>query len=261
MDIPFPGMDPFLEQRSLWPDVHHRIITAICDQIQTQIVPRYVAQITPYIAFESLEIAPTRMAVPDVSIYERDLPGAGPAAVAVEPAPLTGTAVMMVQTRYARVEVRTVKDATLVTAIELLSPANKRPGADGADAYEKKRQELYLSSAHLLEIDLLRGGQRPRLAEPLPDYPYFVLLSRAERRPTIEIWPIGLQAPLPVLPVPLLPPDPDVALNLGAVLQQVYRNARYDVQVDYREPPPPPEISPDDSAWLDARLRERGLRE
>jgi hypothetical protein len=43
----------------------------------------------------------------------------------------------------------------------LLSPANKRPDVDGADAYEKKRQELFMGFAHLLEIDLLRVGDGP----------------------------------------------------------------------------------------------------
>jgi hypothetical protein len=55
-------------------------------------------------------------------------------------------------------------------------------------------------------------------------------------------------------------PDPDVPLPLTQVLHQIYRNARYDLQVDYRVAPPPPELSADDAAWLDAQLRERGLR-
>lgn len=260
MEPVFPGMDPYIEAPGIWQDVHHRVITAICDQLQAQLVPRYVALITPYIAFESLEITPVRMAAPDISLYERDVPGASSHAVAIAPAPLTGTAVMEVPTRYARVEVRTVADATLVTAIELLSPVNKRPGADGADAYEKKRQQLFFSDAHLLEIDLLRGGQRPRLAESLPPASYFIFLSRADRRPQIEIWPVALSDALPTVPVPLHAPDPDVALHLGQVLHQVYRNARYDVQVDYRQPPPSPELRAEDAAWLDAHLRERALR-
>ena len=39
MEPPFPGMDPYLEAPSLWPDVHHRLITALCDQIQPQLGP------------------------------------------------------------------------------------------------------------------------------------------------------------------------------------------------------------------------------
>jgi hypothetical protein len=151
-------MDPYLEAPSLWPDVHHRLITAMCDQIQAQLGPQYTAIIMPYVAFESIDIAPVRLAVPDIAIVDRDAPSTAAHSVVVAPPPLTGTAAMEVPTRYARIEIRTVDGETLVTAIELLSPVNKRPGVDGADAYERKRQELFRSEAHLLEIDLLRGG-------------------------------------------------------------------------------------------------------
>jgi len=216
--------------------------------------------ITPYVAFETLEIAPVRVAIPDVGVLQRDWAESGPAAVVIADPPVTMRAEMAIPTSYGLIEVRTVADNVLVTAIELLSPANKRPGPDGADAYEKKRQELFKSTAHLLEIDLLRGGQRPRLIGKLPPAPYFVFLSRVQRRPDVFTWPISLREPIPVVPVPLRAPDPDVPLDLGAALRQIYHNARYDVQVDYRQPPPPPDIPADDAAWLDAHLRERGLR-
>lgn len=261
MQLPFPGMDPYLEQPSLWPDVHHRLITALCDQIQAQLNPNYTAVITPYVAFESLEIAPVRLtAVPDIGILESEGFDTGGVAVAIEAAPLIVTAVMEIPTRYGRLEVRTVGDEVLVTAIELLSPVNKRPGAEGADAYEKKRQELFRSEAHLLEIDLLRAGRRPQTARPLPDNPYFILLSRAERRPRLEVWPLSLRLPIPRVPVPLRRPDPDVALDLTAALRQIYASARYERRIHYQEAPPAPELSSEDTIWLHTQLCERGLR-
>jgi hypothetical protein len=263
MEPPFPGMDPYLERAGLWPDVHAGLIAAMRDQLQEQITPRYIAQITPYVALEQIEIAPiTRAVVPDVGVYERDLASESAVAAAIDAPPLIGAALMEVPTRYARIEIRSASNAALVTAIELLSPVNKRPGADGADAYEKKRNEFFMGGVHLLEIDLLRGGKRPLLARPipLPDAPYFVFLSRSERWPEIAIWPCALQKPLPTVPVPLRRPDPDAALNLTRIVQQVYRNARYDLQVDYQAAPPPPDLSSDDLAWIDAHLRERGLR-
>ena len=261
MEPPFPGMDPYLERSSLWPDVHIGLITAIRDYLQARIAPGYIAQITPYVALEQIEIAaPRRALVPDVGVYERD-----PAAVAVLPAAvdapsLTGAALLDVPTRYARVELRAVADETLVTAIELLSPANKRPGLDGADAYERKRQEIFSSTAHLLEIDLLRGGKRPQVARPLPEASYFIFLSRVQRRPYIDIWPLSLRAPITPVPVPLQAPDPDVRLDIGAAIRETYRRARYDLEIDYRQPPPPPDLTPDEAAWLDAHLRACGLR-
>jgi hypothetical protein len=257
-------MDPYLERTSLWPDVHAGFITAMRDQLQAQIAPHYIAQITPYIALEQIEIAvPRRAIVPAVGVYERDAPGVAANTAVIDAPALVGTAVMEVPTRYARIEIRSVNNETLITTIELLSPVNKRPGPDGADAYEKKRHELFMSSAHLLEIDLLRGGRRPHLAkpDPLPDAPHFVFLSRVERWPEVAIWPCPLQHPLPRVPVPLRRPNPDVALDLTQIVRQVYQNARYDLQVDYRSDPPPPALSADESRWLDTCLRERGLRE
>lgn len=263
MEPPFPGMDPYLERSSLWPDVHTGVITAIRDYLQARIAPAYIAQITPYVALEQIEIAsPRRALVPDVGVYEREAPGDAAVAAVIDAPPLLGAAVVAIPTRYARIEIRAINNETLVTAIELLSPVNKRPGADGADAYEQKRQELFQSGVHLLEIDLLRGGRRPHLARPnpLPDDPYFVFLSRAERWPEIAIWPCPLQKPLPTVPVPLRRPDPDVALPLTTLLHQVYRSARYDLQIDYRAVPPPPDLRPAEHTWLAAHLRERGLR-
>ncbi|NJP07497.1 MAG: DUF4058 family protein [Chloroflexaceae bacterium] len=264
MPSPFPGMDPYLELSSIWPDVHSSLIVAMRNQLQVQLVPRYIAQITPYIALEQIEITPLRQRamVPDVGVYEHDAAALPQPSALIDAPPLTGTATLEVATRYSRIEIRAIGDETLVTAIELLSPANKRPGADGADAYEKKRQELFHSMVHLLEIDLLRGGRRPQLAQPatLPAVPYFLLLSRSTRWPQIDIWPCRLQERLPTVPVPLRSPDPDVALNLTAVMQQVYDAARYDLWIDYTADPPPPVLSAEDGNWLAQQLRAAGLR-
>ncbi|HMQ30498.1 MAG TPA: DUF4058 family protein [Chloroflexaceae bacterium] len=261
MQSPFPGMDPYLEAPSLWPDVHHRLITAIGDQIQGRLGPGYAAVITPYVTLESIEIAPVRRAiVPDVGIVESPAGDAGGVAVAIAPPPIRGRVTMTVPTRYARLEIRTVNGDELVTAIELLSPANKRPGQDGAEVYEHKRQELFKTAAHLLEIDLLRAGNRPQVRAQLPPAPGFISLSRAELRPEVDIWPVTWQEPIPVVAVPLRHPDPDVPLDLSACLRAIYASARYERRVDYTAPPPPPEPPPEEAAWLDGLLRAAGLR-
>ncbi|MFV9504051.1 MAG: DUF4058 family protein [Oscillochloridaceae bacterium umkhey_bin13] len=229
MEIPFPGIDPYLEQPGLWPNLHTGLITGIRDQLQAELSGQYVALITPYVTLESIEITPTHQAfIPDVGILREGGPESGSAPSTIAAPPLTLPARMEVPTRYARIEIRSVLNQTLITTIELLSPANKRPSQDRAGAYEKKRQELFASEVHLLEIDLLRGGVRPQLARPLPAAAYFILLSRAYRRPLIDVWPVALAEPLPVVPVPLIYPDPDVALDLGRILRQIYRNARYE---------------------------------
>ncbi len=271
MDSPFAGMNPYLEEPSMWPDVHNSLITEIRNQIQNALAPKYRAVITPYTAFESLAIAPVRAVFPDVAVLEtpppRPAPGGGVAvattietAVEIEAAPLTLPATMEVPVEYARIEIRTVRDYILVTAIELLSPANKRPTRTGAEAYESRRQELFRSHAHLLELDLLRGGVRPQVTGPLPDAPYFIFLSRAERRPYLEIWPLSLRLPIKPVPIPLRHPDPPVPLDLGAAIHATYRRARYDLAIDYTQAPPAPVLAPEDRTWLDQHLRAAGLR-
>ena len=90
MELPFPGMDPYLELPALWPDVHARLISTMCDAIQEQLGPNYVALITPYIALENIEIAPARQVfVPDVGIVRDDAADAGAVTTAITPAPLT----------------------------------------------------------------------------------------------------------------------------------------------------------------------------
>ena len=45
MASPFPGMDPYLEERALWPDVHQRMITYIAEVLRPQTRPKYIARI------------------------------------------------------------------------------------------------------------------------------------------------------------------------------------------------------------------------
>lgn len=259
MEPPFPGMDPYLEAPHIWPDVHSRLAFAICDQIQPLLSPRYAATIVPYATFESIDIAPTRVIAPDIGIIGREQAPPSVVSTAIAAAPLISTTTMDVPTRYARIEVRTIGDETLVTAIEILSPVNKRPGTDGWEAYERKRRDILRSDAHLLEIDLLRAGRRPHVNDPLPPMPYFIFLSRAEHRPRIEIWPIELYTPLPIVPIPLQTPDPSVPLDLNRALYRIYTSARYDLRVNYRVDPPAPALSEAENEWMQGMLRARGI--
>jgi hypothetical protein len=161
--------------------------------------------------------------------------------------------------RLFTVEVRETGTLRLVAAIEILSPVNKQPGHEAHDEYLRKRREFLRSGAHLMEIDLLRAGRRPPLERPVPSAPYYVTLSRVDRRPYVEVWPVQLREKLPTVPVPLLEPDPDVPLNLGAVVARVYERGGYAVLIDYSQPPCPP-LSDEDATWLDAHLRAQRAR-
>lgn len=263
MPSPFAGMDPYLEAAELWEDVHANLATELRAQLQPQLVPRYVAVLTPYVTYEEIGIGEVSAVKPDVAVLSRPEQTPPSAASTTIAAPLTGVTSLAepeVPAKAQRIEVRAVGSETLVTVIEILSPANKRSGSESFEAYQRKRRDLLRSSVHLLEIDLLRRGVRWPLETALPPAPYFIFLSRAARRPTIEIWPAGFSEPLPAVPVPLRDPDPDATIDLGAALARVYELGAYALRVDYRREPPPPALSAEDSAGFNQRLRVAGLR-
>lgn len=139
----------------------------------------------------------------------------------------------------------------VVTVIEVLSRTNKLAGPDRV-AYLAKRSLLRRSPAHFVEIDLLRAGEPMPLTHQ-PDSDYRVVLSRRERRPDVELWPLRLRDRLPVVPVPLRAPDPDASLDLQAVLDRAYDLAGY-ADYAYRLTPPPP-LHPADAAWAEELVR------
>jgi Protein of unknown function (DUF4058) len=150
------------------------------------------------------------------------------------------------------VEIRDTAQRQLVTAIEVLSLTNKR--GDGREEYLIRRRRVMLSTAHLVEIDLLRSGQRLPMRQPLPDAPYYVFVGRMETRPMLEVYPIALRQPLPVIPIPLLPGDPDVPLDLQLALTTIYDLLGYDLAIDYRQAPEVP-LPTSEETWMEEQLR------
>jgi hypothetical protein len=251
-------MDPYLEG-ALWTTVHFSLSAEIVRQLAPQLRPRYL--VLPAECFvtetpESVAISTVDI-YPDVSVAETRsvaLPAQG---TSIAPAPLELATVIPTPIPHVTVEIRDTASRQLVTAVEVLSPTNKR--GDGRQEYLAKRRRILLSTAHLLEIDLLRQGQRVPMQGPLPPAPYFIFLSRAEKRPLTEIWPISLKEPLPVVPVPLLPDDADVALDVQQVFTTTYDLLGFDLALDYTQPPEIP-LPKEDAAWAEALLRMAGLR-
>ncbi|MEP7200563.1 MAG: DUF4058 family protein [Chloroflexota bacterium] len=257
MPSPFPGMNPYLEDPTIWEDFHQSLATEIRDQLAPNIEPRYIAALTPRVTYEEVVIAESpRNVKPDVGVWRTSAPASGAlATVAIAPPPLVAPIAYELPLRLWSVEIRDTALGTLVTSIEILSPVNKKPGHEAFDTYQRKRRDLMRASVNLLEIDLLRAGRRvPTLTAPLPNAPYFVFLYRAERQSQLAIWPLRLPEPIPTLPVPLREPDPDVPLELGVAIQNIYQRARYGLRIDYTTPPPKPDLSPADAAWVDAQL-------
>lgn len=277
---PFPGMDPYLESPDIWPDFHDTLASEIRGELNRSLPPTYYARLQrrPELGIV-LHQGRVRRIVPDVTVVrtevrEARVPYAAAGATALElPRSHTTPAVEFRLPndpfRHAFVEIRSTGGHKLVTLIEVLSPANKFPGAD-RQAYESKQQEILASDASLIEIDLLRYGRRilpfleleRQVAELDPDY--LVMLSRAPRRGDFWIdfssYPVHLRDLLPCIPVPLLAPDPDALLDLQYLFNRVYGNGPYSRMIDYRMDPEPPLDGPD-AAWADGLLQAAGLRE
>jgi len=153
--------------------------------------------------------------------------------------------------RHAYVEIRDRQKRDLVTVLELLSPSNKRPGAD-REQYLAKRRQLLSSPVHLVEIDLLRGG--PRLpVDGLPGCDYCALVSRAQDRPRVALWPVLLRDRLPAVPIPLRSPDGPAQLDLQGLLDRLYDSAGYEDYLYDGLPQPP--LSALDAAWAEGLTR------
>ena len=64
---------------------------------------------------------------------------------------------------------------------------------------------------------------------------------------------------LPRIRILLLPEDHDVALDLPAIFTHCYDAARYDLDIDYTQPPPLV-LSPAECTWVEHWLHEKGRR-
>jgi hypothetical protein len=180
-------------------------------------------------------------------------------AVSSPPAqPVTVTVPLPETVKEGYLEVREVATGEVVTAIEILSPTNKRPGR-GREKYANKRQRVLGSFTHLVEIDLLRAGEPMPILSNGIRTDYRILVSRAERRPEADLYAFNLQNGIPQFPLPLRQGDNEPLVDLQELLHRVYDRAGYDLALDYRRQPVPP-LPELDAEWADAVLREKGLR-
>lgn len=277
---PFPGMDPYLEAPDIWPDFHDRIATTISSMLNALLPERYYARLEKRAELGIvMQSSARKRIIPDISVIRhqmREAPVAYAAApVAViefprqEATPAVEFRVPADPVLHRFVEIRdSQRGHKLVTLIEIVSPSNKLPGPDRR-AYESKQMEILSSDANLIEIDLLRGGQRllpyPELEAAVYDLApdYLVLLNRSALREgywmDFSLYPTDLREPLPCILVPLAGDDPDVLLDLQVAFNRTYAGGPYRRMVDYTADADPP-LDAEDAAWADQLLRAAGLR-
>ena len=247
MPSPFPGMNPYLEREGVWQDFHDRFIPAAAEALLPEVAPNYIVQVAAHAYIHELPAGERRLVGrPDISATVNPVQQEHQSdrAALIAPAKVRLPIAVDIE-RQPYLEIRDRDGERIVTVIELLSPSNKRSGAD-REQYLAKREELFQSRIHLVEIDLLRGG--PRLpANELPPTDYYAIVSRSADRPTADLWPIALRQPLPPIPIPLDAPRADAILNLQMILDRVYDGAGYKHYV-YRTPPQP-QLSEADALW------------
>ena len=275
MKSPFPGMDPYLERH--WGDVHHSVITYIRDWLQSRLPGDLRARTEERVYIDQPKLERTEY-YPDVRVVERprSSEAIGPMTAVAEPPTASGTEngdllpakpllihLDIEPATEGYIEIIDVKSGhRVVTAIELLSLANKRPGK-GRRLYLKKRKDQQSAGVNTVEIDLLRRDKRVLMVgtEQIPPSDrttYQVCVWRGSRANLAEIYRVPLRERLPVISIPLRPADPDVPLDLQPILEQCYRNGGYD-DIDYSAEPDPPLLT-DDAKWADAVLREQARR-
>jgi hypothetical protein len=215
-------MDPYLETPALWADFHASFIVYLADALLQGLPDNYEARI---------RYAEKRMR------YIEELQH-----IEIED-----------ETRVRRIDIWRRPDHKPVAVLELLSPFHKEE--PGRTFYLNKRRALIYHSIHLVELDLLLKGQRLPLEEELPAGDYYALISRGDRRPKCDVYAWTMRQALPVIPIPLLAPDPDVLFDLGAVFTTTYDRARYARSLDYTAPPT---VSLDAARLTWVRERARG---
>ncbi|MEO0350662.1 MAG: DUF4058 family protein [Cyanobacteria bacterium P01_A01_bin.15] len=240
----FPGMNPYLENPTLWPEVHYGLIGGLMRTLNRCITPKYRAAIEKRVYTDTLLVG-----IPDTTVFEsasRKSEASQVTAVLTKPERVELPTAIDVREPY--LEIREISTNRVISVVEILSPANKRPG-EGRQKYLAKRQKILASQTHLIEIDLLRSGlSMPFEGGSKSDYQ--IVVSRSQERPSAERYPFNLtDDPIPCFLFPLRGGDTEPIIDLAGLLGQACDEAALDLSIDYSQLPPPP-LSEQERHWL-----------
>ncbi len=237
-------MDPYLENPALWPDVHNSLMVAMRDVLAPSLAPNYYVGIEQRMYVlkpeEDLFIGRT-----DVGVTLQRLPPTTRSLPLAEAGVLEVLVPMEDEVGELFLEVRELPGKKLVTTLEMLSPVNKF--GQGRRKYLRKREGVFNTRTHLVEVDLLRAGEPMPTSRPVQS-DYRILVSRGSQRPRAQLYAFHLRQPIPPFHLPLLPGDAEPLVDLNTLLHDLYARARFDVILDYAQPPVPP-LREEDADW------------
>src|SRR5262249_29764067 len=171
MPSPFPGMDPFLETNPIFQELHTQILAEMQALLQPQLRPKYVARLKRHLSEGSVWDAPQIVSRSAGRKHTGSIATlAQPAVSAVEE--LDADELELRKQRRIVIYVQD-RPRLAVTGIELLSPGNKQSGAVAQERYLEKRASALHGGLHWVEIDLLRGGERPPMSVTPPDAAHY----------------------------------------------------------------------------------------
>lgn len=252
MPSPFPGFDPFLEDPAYWSDFHATFVNYWREAIADALPDAYEARIGERVYLIEQEPDARKLVIPDIAVSNRDSRSVSPnAADTATLDPVTIPVTVLGGPRETYIEILHRPERSLVTVLELLSPANK--SQPGRTEYLAKRNALLYQSVNLVELDLLRGGQRVPMARELPPGDAYYFVSRAEQRPDCHVYSWQLSHALPTLPVPLRIPDRDLLIDLAAVFTTAYERGRFYRTIDYSQLPG--QLHEAEKAWVQSLLK------
>jgi len=260
MPSPFPGMDPFLEHPDFFPDLHGAMQFCFREALQMVLPAPYFAVINERLWVETS----ARYVEPDTDVIHGGPTVEEPQGGGVAVAARARTEPLVVEVTdderseaYVEIRTRTLDGGErVVTVIEVLSLSNKTLGEKGRDLCLEKQREVLGSAIHLIEIDLLRGGEHTtpvsleRLVRKAGGFDYHVSVHRFDQPGRFFIYPWKLQSPLPEIAVPLLPGHGEVPLDLQAALTRCYDTGPYRRRVRYEPERIVPSLGAERNDWL-----------
>jgi hypothetical protein len=221
---PFPGMDAYLENPEIFPDLRHSYLVYLTEFLQPLLPLPYLCDIRHR---TWIELPHDEELDPFVELFVGSRPS-----------------------------------HRAVTVIEVLSPAVKSETPRRL-SYLGSRRQLPDASQNLIEIDFLRNGKAARaVADQIPakvNFDYSVTVQHWNRPDRLQFYPILLQQRLPIISIPLDPEDDCVPLDLQAVFNRCYDAGPYAREIDYRRDRPEPPLSDEQQAWASELLKQKSV--